>query len=576
MQGMKTAIYVFAYSSLLLTTFLIGIAWWIRQTAPDKRYTRAFQELLAVIIAWTLFNAGAIGLPQFSLQVGSLYLKLGVSILLPYAWLNFVNEYTYSTDEMFQNLVQVSFWLSFGFAALILTNPVHGIYFGELAPELVRGFELPVYTKKPIFWIGYGYAFVATFAGIAKLVWFSLSTKQWHRFKLWVFTGSIFIPMVFQLISEGILPIDTATIDITPAGFALWTIVLVYLFFEQDLFTIAPIARQQVIETLDDPVIIIDRDQYVVDWNEAAEVLLEADPGKQPLAAVAPESLSALIATDQPPTHPSEGEPTNQTAGETIGENPEIELGESERTYNVLTSNIHNRVGELRGQAIVLRDISRLVRQRKKLQEKNERLDKFASVISHDLRNPITVARGYTEMLDDEGSVEEIENSLDRMEAIIDDVLTITRKGGELEESDLQQVRIKAVAEDAWEVVDTKDGELHIETELPVVDADPDQLQTLFENLFRNTYDHCDPETDVYLGRLDRKTGFYVTDDGPGISDEIHEQIFDAGVTDTRDGTGLGLDIVRDVVETHGWEISLDADADRGAKFDVVIQNPSR
>jgi signal transduction histidine kinase len=64
--------------------------------------------------------------------------------------------------------------------------------------------------------------------------------------------------------------------------------------------------------------------------------------------------------------------------------------------------------------------------------------------------------------------------------------------------------------------------------------------------------------------------GFYVADDGPGISESERERIFDAGYSTGSDGTGLGLAIVRDVIDAHGWSIRVDESEAGGARFEVT------
>jgi PAS domain S-box-containing protein len=104
-----------------------------------------------------------------------------------------------------------------------------------------------------------------------------------------------------------------------------------------------------------------------------------------------------------------------------------------------------------------------LERQQQELQRQNERLEEFASVLSHDLRNPLGVAEGYLELLPEEGNedrFEKIRNAHDRMEWIIEDVLTLARQGKEV--GDTSTVALASVAKRAWCNVETGDAELSI------------------------------------------------------------------------------------------------------------------
>jgi signal transduction histidine kinase len=99
--------------------------------------------------------------------------------------------------------------------------------------------------------------------------------------------------------------------------------------------------------------------------------------------------------------------------------------------------------------------------------------------------------------------------------------------------------------------------------------ADPDRLQQLFENLFRNAVEHAGDDVTIRVGALDGD-GFYIEDDGPGIPEDKREKVFDSGFTTNRDGTGFGLAIVMEIVEAHGWQISVTEGDTGGARFEVT------
>lgn len=228
-------------------------------------------------------------------------------------------------------------------------------------------------------------------------------------------------------------------------------------------------------------------------------------------------------------------------------------------------------------------------------------IEDVTSVISHDLRNPLDVAkarlRAGRELNEDE-HFEHVAQAHDRMERIIDDVLTLADNGniGEVDSAsaahiDRQDsskaehaVDIGHVAEAAWNTVETEDATLRIISEFPSTVADEDRLQRLFENLFRNAVEHGSTSSPsqthqgaqgsgitVTVGPLDGDPpdGFYVADDGRGIPGDERDQVFDPGVSSTGHGTGLGLAIVDRIASRHGWSITVTAAADGGARFEV-------
>ena len=197
-------------------------------------------------------------------------------------------------------------------------------------------------------------------------------------------------------------------------------------------------------------------------------------------------------------------------------------------------------------------------------------MSEFASVISHDLRNPLTVADGYLELANETGDDEyfrKVENAHDRMNAIIEDVLTLTRQGERIAET--SSVKLAAVAENAWANVPTAAAELVVAEDLGTVDADEGRLTQLFENLYRNAIEHVGEDITVRVGRS--PTGFYVEDDGPGVPDNEREKVFDSGYTTGEEGTGMGLSIVDTIATAHGWEVGVTDGAEGGARFAIRL-----
>jgi PAS domain S-box-containing protein len=228
------------------------------------------------------------------------------------------------------------------------------------------------------------------------------------------------------------------------------------------------------------------------------------------------------------------------------------------------------QVGERSEQGYsVYTDITEQQRRERELERQNERLDEFASIVSHDLRNPLNVASGFLDMARETGDDEHFDQvaaAHDRMTRMIDELLSLARQGDIVGER--EPVELRAAATDTWATVDTDDCTLVIETE-EAVDADPDRLRDLLGNLFRNTAEHADSATRVRIGDCDG--GFYFVDDGPGIPREDHSIVFESGYTTRENGTGYGLSIVRQVTEAHGWSVELTESDSGGARFEFVV-----
>lgn len=223
--------------------------------------------------------------------------------------------------------------------------------------------------------------------------------------------------------------------------------------------------------------------------------------------------------------------------------------------------------GEFAGTVTALRDVTERKEYQRELERQNERLDKFASVLSHDLRNPLSVAAGKIELAkrgrDDESShLAVAENALERMERLVENVLTLARQGKLVGET--TQVSVAEAAREAWLTSETREATLSIDDDVETVDADETRLKQLFENLFRNSVDHAHADVAVTVGPL--TDGFFVADDGPGIPESEREALFEEEFS-MADG-GFGLNIVRTVATAHGWSVDVTESEDGGARFE--------
>jgi PAS domain S-box-containing protein len=214
-----------------------------------------------------------------------------------------------------------------------------------------------------------------------------------------------------------------------------------------------------------------------------------------------------------------------------------------------------------------LEQIDRLQEREDALTRERDRLDDFASIISHDLRNMVNIAEGHlgvAQAEDDIAKLDPVDRALDRMDDIMDDTLTLARQGETVDER--EPVDISVVIANCLDVIDGKNATFTVEDECRIM-ADPDRLAHIFENLFRNAVDHGGADVTVTVGRTD--DGLYVADTGPGVPPEDRDTIFDSGYTTREEGTGLGLRIVEQVVAAHGWSITVTESAAGGARFEI-------
>ena len=214
------------------------------------------------------------------------------------------------------------------------------------------------------------------------------------------------------------------------------------------------------------------------------------------------------------------------------------------------------------------RDVTERRTRERALEERNERLDAFASMVSHDLKNPLNVASGRVTLAYEETGNEHLETAMDahdRMQRLIEQLLTMVRDDASPRQ--LESVDLRDVVASCWENVGTSAATLELDV-TGRIRADRSLCRQLVENLLVNAVEHAGPGVSVEVGVL--PDGFYVADDGPGIPIEDRGRIFESGYSTSEDGTGLGLRIVAELATAHDWEVDVTEADLGGARFEVT------
>ncbi|QZX99170.1 PAS domain-containing protein [Halobaculum rubrum] len=198
----------------------------------------------------------------------------------------------------------------------------------------------------------------------------------------------------------------------------------------------------------------------------------------------------------------------------------------------------------------------------------NDRLEEFTSIVSHDLRNPLSVAEGHLDLVREEYESElldPIEHALERIDTLITDLRTLAREGETI--SEVESVDIATIADSCWASVETADATLVTDIDRRIT-ADRSRLKQVFENLVRNAVEYGGADVTITVGELEN--GFYIEDDGPGIPPEERTDVFETGYSTNDEGTGFGLSIVEQIVAAHDWDIRVVDGTDGGARFEIT------
>jgi two-component system phosphate regulon sensor histidine kinase PhoR len=258
----------------------------------------------------------------------------------------------------------------------------------------------------------------------------------------------------------------------------------------------------------------------------------------------------------------------------------------SERWLQVNAAAISTSAGEREGIILVFHDLTRL----KQLERTRE---EFVANVSHELRTPLSLIKGYVETLLDgarenpevsERFLKIIDRNTQRLDLLIQDLLTISAMESGRIKLDLQPVALRALADkvfiDLSARAENKGTKLVNEMPEILAQADPHRLDQVFANLVDNAIKYGRLQGTVRVGATKNEQGLlevFVQDDGPGIPaeslDRVFERFYRVDKARSRDqgGTGLGLSIVKHIVQSHGGKAWVRSEVGKGATFYLTL-----
>lgn len=530
----------------------VGVFTFQHRARPGARGVTVF---LVGASCWSLILGVNIHPVQVLPAHVSMALRNGLILVISLGWLLFVLEYIHRERIRFPPVFTAVVLVIPVLTVLVtLTNPLHHLALGQGTPDAVGGG--PEIEWGPWHLVFMTYLFVVLFFPVGLLAKDFRSSHGIHRRQLLLVLAGFVVALLGanDYLVTGAIDGVPSYVRISPFAFLLAAGLFGLALFRHQLFEIVPISRRTVVETVPDPVIVVDDSELLVDLNPAATVLFNVD-----------DDATGTPFSEFCDDYPTLYEYYRDGVAET---KLSIHDGETERYFSVTCTGVGD---DRQGTVMVLRDITPLKERERQLTRQNERLDQFASMVSHDLRNPLNAAIVRSQLLaetsEDEHHVE-LEKALARMDAMIDEMLTLARAGIAREET--EEVNLQQLVTETWEMVQTEGGTLEMELNWSnTVQANPDLLQHVFENLFRNAIEHNDSPVTVRVGTIERPGGFYVEDDGGGLPEDGRDTIFEHGYTTNDEGAGLGLTIVRDILDGHGWEVKVTDSNEGGTRFEI-------
>jgi two-component system sensor kinase FixL len=366
--------------------------------------------------------------------------------------------------------------------------------------------------------------------------------------------------------------------------------------------------KHAILESALDPIITIDHDGVITEFNRAAENTFgyprDKIIGTKPSEVLFPASMDPGQ-KDRIERYLSAGE------GSMLGKRGEVEAVRA--NGETFPAELAMTISMERGSPVMsffVRDISarkkaeaEQARYAAELERSNQELEQFAYVASHDLQEPLRKIRTFSdrllmkqaEKLDDDGreSLERMQSAARRMQSLIDGLLSLSRvttRGQTFEPVDLSALATD-IATELDEKIAQSQGRVEL-GKLPTIQADPMQMRQLLQNLIVNglkfhregvppvvkvsgRYAHGAEERKPGQSPADERCRIVVEDNGIGIEEKYAERIF--GIfqrlhpRDVYEGTGIGLALCRRIAERHGGTIEVHGVPGEGCTFEIVL-----
>ncbi len=455
------------------------------------------------------------------------------------------------------------------------------------------------------FWVHTAYSFVIVFVSLILIV-SSLpnATLQRRRQLATILMGFLFplginIAHTFNLIPY--------VVDFTPIAFTFSGPLFAWTMYHHRLFNLAPVAREVVVDDMADGMVVLDRDFCVVDNNPAMQTILHLPASNlhgQPAAAVLPNWSELFPAMSLASPHHSEL---------TIGEDA------NERHYEVRISPLYDRQKDLVGYVLLFHDFTtrkraelviqqyahELESRNAELEARNAELDAFAHTVAHDLKNPLGTIIGFSTLLERHDADFSPEKRLENIRRIgqignkavnIINELLLLASVRKMERVECRPINMRAVIVEALgrfegQIRETQ-AEIHVADDWPFAIGYAPWVEEVWVNYISNALKYggrsetqtpprielgfsllnseipSDPKPDIQAANSE--VLFWVRDNGPGLNAKAQSKLFAefTQLEQTRaQGHGLGLSIVRRIVEKLGGVVGVESVVGQGSTF---------
>jgi PAS domain S-box-containing protein len=481
--------------------------------------------------------------------------------------------------------------------AMVLTTEWHGLYWSSYRMTETQSGMLFLTTRGTGYWFNGAYNYLLMFIGTVLLIRMALRTLRLYRLQLIVLIVGCLVPWIANL-SFLLRIVPLPGIDLTSVAFVFTAVGIVVGVLRLKMLDIVPVARDALIENMSDGVIVIDVESRVIDINPTVERLIGRKAHEvlgQPVDVVFSRYKDIMLRYGN----------NLETQAEVA-----LEQGGNKQYFDLRVTPLFDGRGRFQGRFAVYRDITKRVvldeenarlnqilqaklAELQALYDKVSRLEQLKSdminMAAHDLSNPLTTILNSICMLRDEleGSLnswqhtylDSAQRAVEQMTRITKDILSLKRIEQAAEK--METVDIARLVADVFEACQDQAQQKHQHYDLALtktgimVNGDPIQLREAMTNLIVNALKYT-PENgrvSVWLAMVDDRAVFQVQDTGYGIPVDQQDKLFRPfsriknRETQNIDGTGLGLYLVKNILERHGGNLRFQSVYGQGSTF---------
>lgn len=521
---------------------------------------RPFSLMMAAATLWTAGSAiQLMSADLFTNYIATIIEYPGI-VTVPVAWFLIVLHYTGGSRYVTKTTTPLFFVIPVLSILLVITNPLHHLYYSGFYPVLVGNLTIWVFSHGPLFWIHVLYSYTLSILGLALVITKLNTTHALFRRQMVLLLLACTIPVTANfayVFSIGPVP----GIDFTPFLFTISGLIVAFGIVRYRLFSLMPVAYFRIFRTMTDGVIVTDSTSLVVDVNPAAEKILALSVRN----AVAKPVGEVLQGTDNMIKQCS-------VQSNTVHEELVIPKGGGLEYYDTTCVALDPIAEEGVGHLILLRNITRRKQAETALDEANRKLNLMASITRHDILNQITALNCYIDISADLAKSPEQSAYIEKQKqiiAVIQEQIEFTKEYQNLgidipQWQDLREVITRASCQLDFGIIKKEVNIGQYE-----VYADP-MLEKVFFNLLDNSLRYGASLTSVSMTAKHEGDNLIITfaDDGVGIPTEDKDNIFNRGFGKH---TGLGLFLSREILSITKITIAETGTPGKGARFEICV-----